>query len=93
VAKTIEFSETFKKLYKKLPGHIQDKINKQLCFLVANIRHPSLAVHQIEGTGGIWEAYVDDSYRFTFEILKDRYFLRVVGAHEIIDLEAKHRAR
>lgn len=89
MARELDFSEKFKKEYLKLPKIIQKKVRKQLGFLVDNPFHPSLKVHLLEGTGGIWEGYVDDSYRFTFEIEKDCYYLRIVGSYKIIDLESR----
>jgi hypothetical protein len=50
--------------------------------LISNPRHPSLGVKKIKGTKSIFEARVDDHYRFTFEYgEKDEIILRVVGPH------------
>lgn len=84
MAKKLRVLSTFKKDYKKLPGEIRDKVDKQLKLLVENPRHPSLNLHQIRGTKGIWEGYVDYQYRFTFEIEEDFYVLRKAGPHKII---------
>lgn len=91
MAKILKFSESFKKFYKKLPVKIQNKVDKQLIFMIENPSHPSLNIHAVEGTGGIWEGYIDSSYRFTFEIREDCYYLRVVGSHKVIDLEARRK--
>ena len=74
-----------------MPEKIQEKTDKQLRFLIDNPTHPSLNLHIIQGTGGIWEGYIDRFYRFTCEIGKAAYYLRVVGPHKIIDLEAKRK--
>jgi mRNA-degrading endonuclease RelE of RelBE toxin-antitoxin system len=91
MVKKLKFSDTFKECYKKLPENIQKKVDKQLRFLRNNPNHPSLNIHPVQGTGGIWEGYVDFSYRFTFEIRDDHYYLRVVGPHKVIDTEARKK--
>lgn len=84
MAKKLRVLKTFKKDYKKLPGEIKEKVDKQMEFLLKNPNHPSLNLHPIRGTKGIWEGYVDYQYRFTFEIESDYYILRKVGSHDII---------
>jgi hypothetical protein len=53
-------------------------------FLSENIHHSSLRAKKIKGREGIWEARVDYHHRFTFEIIKDTIFLRVVGNHDVV---------
>ncbi len=84
MAKKLRILSTFKKDYKKIPSAIKDKVDKQLEFLISNPGHPSLNLHPIRGTKGIWEGYVDYHYRFTFETEEDYYVLRRVGTHDII---------
>ena len=84
MAKKLRILKTFKKDYKKLPPEIKEKVDKQLEFLLNNPDHPSLNLHLIRGTKGIWEGYVDYRYRFTFEMEGDYYVLRKVGSHDII---------
>lgn len=85
MAKRLRVLATFKRDYKKLPAVIKDKVDKQLEFLKENPGHPSLNIHPIRGTKGIWEGYIDLQYRFTFEIEGDLYILRKVGSHDIIN--------
>ncbi len=84
MAKKLRILATFKKDYKKLPPEIRDKVDKQLTFLMGNPDHPSLNLHPIQGTKGIWEGYIDYHYRFTFEVEDECYVLRKVGLHSII---------
>jgi len=84
VAKKLRILSTFKKDYKELPSEIKDKVDKQLEFLIRDPGHPSLNLHRIRGTKGLWEGYVDDQYRFTFEIERDIDILRKVGTHNAI---------
>ena len=72
----------FKKAYSTLPHDVQVKVDRQLKMLLEDMRHPSLHTKKIKGRIGIWEARVDFHYRFTFEIIEDSLFLRVVGNHD-----------
>ena len=76
------FTDEFKRTYKKLPSHIQKKIDKQLRFLVINPKHPSLKIHKLNGD---WEFYVDFHYRCFFKQEGNKYFLFSVGTHKIVD--------
>lgn len=78
---TIKAYKRFKKSYKLLPGSIQTKVDRQIVTLETNFRHPSLHTKKIKGSGGIWEARIDDFYRMTFEIIDDTIYLRVAGNH------------
>lgn len=74
--------ERFRIAYQRLPRAIQRKVDKQLAFLAANPRYPSLQVKPIQGAQGLWEARVDVHYRMTFEMGGDLICLRVVGNHD-----------
>lgn len=75
-------TERFKKSVLELDRRTREKLKKQLELLVSNPRHPSLAVKKIKGTRSIFEARVNDFYRFTFEYgEKGEIILRVVGPH------------
>lgn len=75
-------TERFKKSVLDLDGRTREKLRKQLEILISNPRHPSLGVKKIKGTKSVFEARVDDHYRFTFEYgKKNEIVLRVVGPH------------
>ena len=84
MAKKLRILSTFKKDYGKLPLEIREKVDKQLTFLLSNRDHPSLKLHPLRGTKGIWEGYIDYHYRFTFEVNGEFYVLRKVGTHDVI---------
>lgn len=77
-------TERIKKDYKHLPFAIQKKFKKQVRFLQANPKHPSLQIHRIQGTK-YWEFYVDRSYRCVFRQENSKYYLLAVGPHDIVD--------
>jgi mRNA-degrading endonuclease RelE of RelBE toxin-antitoxin system len=75
-------TERFKNSVLDLDPRTREKLRKQLEILISNPRHPSLGVKKIKGTKSIFEARVDDHYRFTFEYgEKNEIILRVVGPH------------
>ncbi|MDH4257598.1 MAG: hypothetical protein OEV50_02220, partial [Candidatus Aminicenantes bacterium] len=75
-------TERFKKSVLDLDQKIREKLKKQLKLLLSDPRNPSLRVKKIKGTRSIFEARVNDSYRFTFEFGEEsEIILRVVGPH------------
>ena len=84
-------SPEFKKAYKELPDHIQEKVKKAFELFKDNSHHPSLGTKKIQGRDNIWEGRIDQFYRFTFEYRPDPItgeticLFRNIGRHEIID--------
>lgn len=78
----VALTASFRRSYRKLPGDIQDKVDRQIGILAENPRHPSLRVKKIKGTQEIWEARVDRGYRMTFSVKDGVIFLRQVGSHD-----------
>ncbi len=75
-------AERFKKSLLELDQRTLEKLKKQLNYLMSDPRHPSLGVKKIKETRSIFEARVNDSYRFTFEFGEENeIILRVVGPH------------
>ena len=78
----IELTEWFVKQYIQLSKPIQRKVDKALRLLEADFRHPGLRSHPIESLPRIFEAYVDNKYRMTFERHGNRYIMRNVDNHD-----------
>ena len=57
----------FEKVFKKKEPGMQAAILRCIKQLSENPRHPGLHAHRMQGTDGVWEAYVDDGNRLTFE--------------------------
>lgn len=57
------------------------KVDKQIGFLLTNLRHPSLRAKKYDEAQDIWQARVDGSYRFYFRIKGDTYELLSVIPH------------
>lgn len=80
----IRLTRSFQKDYRNLPAKLQQLIDKKLIFLLENQRHPSLEIKKMVGFEYIWEARINRSYRFTFQIEGNTYLLRRVGQHDIL---------
>ncbi len=78
----VEFTERFIKQYAQLPEMIQRKVDKALRLLDANYRHPGLRSHPLEGTPGVFEAYVDRKYRITCERRGNTFIIRNLDNHD-----------
>ena len=74
-------SPRFNKDFFALPREIQKKVDKQLLFLISDVRHPSLRAKKYDETDGVWQARVDDHYRFYFQVNTDTYIILRVKAH------------
>lgn len=78
---TASFTLRFRKQYQKLSKDRQAKFDKQLAFLLSNLRHPSLRAKKYDEAQDIWQARVDDDYRFYFTIQGDSYILLSIIPH------------
>ena len=78
----VRFTERFAKQYQRLPRTVQNKVDKALSLLDGDFRHTGLRSHPLEGTGGVFEAYVDAKYRMTFERKSDVLIMRNVDNHD-----------
>ncbi len=72
----------FDKELSELPVEIAEKFWKQLELLLQNPRHPSLHTKKIRRKRGVWEARVDQKYRFTFHYESGVIVLRAIGNHD-----------
>ncbi|OGY63435.1 MAG: hypothetical protein A3I89_04440 [Candidatus Harrisonbacteria bacterium RIFCSPLOWO2_02_FULL_41_11] len=71
----------FRDKFKELPRKIQVKFYKQSIFLLRDLRYPSLRAKKYNEELGIWQARVDDKFRFYFLIKDDCYILLDIKAH------------
>lgn len=72
----------FEKAFKSLNQAIQRKVLRALLLLDENPRHPSQQIKRVQGTEGIWEAWVDLQYRLTFQMMGEDKILRNVDSHD-----------
>jgi hypothetical protein len=60
-------TNTFKRAFKKKPLRLQAAILECVKWLGEDVTNPGLRVHKMQGVGDIWEAYVDQANRVTYE--------------------------
>ena len=65
------FSQRFTRQYKALSAERKAKFDKQLGLLLSNLRHPSLPAKKYDEARDVWQARVDEDYRFYFTIQGD----------------------
>ncbi len=75
------FSRRFIRQYADLSAERKAKFDKQLGFLLANLRHPSLRAKKYDEAQDIWQARLDENYRFYFRIEGDTYRLLSIIPH------------
>lgn len=80
---------TFEKKLKALPEAVREAARKALKLLTDNPRHPSLKTHKVEKAvgefkGDVFEAYVTQKYRLTWEYGPDQGMisLRNIDNHD-----------
>jgi mRNA-degrading endonuclease RelE of RelBE toxin-antitoxin system len=77
----VAFSNRSVRQYGKLPPAVQARFDKQLAFLLANLQHPSLRAKKYDEAANIWQARVNDHYRFYFQIHGDTYRILSITGH------------
>ncbi len=80
----LEYTASFKKLYKRLTPEIQRKVDKSLLLLESNPAHPSLNFKKMGGTKDIYEWRVTVNYRGTLRLEEKTAYLRKVGTHNLL---------
>ena len=74
-------TERFAKALISAPPEIQKLFGKQLANLLRDLRHPSLRAKKYNDPAGIWQARINDDWRFFFRIVGDAYELDTIGPH------------
>lgn len=64
---SIVTDKRFKRRMRRKSPDMQAAIARTIKLLADDPRHPGLSAHRVQGTDGVWEAYVDRSNRVTFE--------------------------
>jgi hypothetical protein len=69
---------SFKRTLRSKPMDMQGAVLRCIELLGSNTRHPSLNTHPVQGTKGVYEAYVDAGNRVTF------HYERAEGERSIV---------
>ncbi len=80
----LEATETFLRLYRKLPQEIQERTKKALELFESNPNHPSLGHKKLSGQEDIFELRVSQNYRMTYQKVGNVAFLRKIGTPDLL---------
>jgi mRNA-degrading endonuclease YafQ of YafQ-DinJ toxin-antitoxin module len=80
----VEIPPSFKKVARKKQLSLQLAIARCVELLADNPRHPGLQAHRVQGSPGVWEAYVDRANRVTFHYDAGKIVIRKNCNHEIL---------
>lgn len=79
----MEFVFTKKALkdYEKLPIEIKNTVNKQISYLLRDIKYPSLQAKKYGGVKDIWQIRINNKYRLYFKLENNTYIILTVIKH------------
>ncbi len=77
----VTYSARFVREVDAAPKPIRQAFDKQLLFLLRDLRHPSLRAKKYLEARDIWQARVTGSWRFYFRIEGDTYELLTIRSH------------
>ena len=77
----VRFTTRADKDYAELTKTVRKAFAKQLEFLLADLRNPSLRAKKYEGVDDLWRARVNRSWRFYFKIDGDEYAIIAIVPH------------
>lgn len=80
----IEATQTFIKLYKKLPDKTKKQTKKAIEQLSQNPSHPSLGHKKMTGQKDVFEFRISQNYRATYQLIKKTAYLRKIGTHDLL---------
>lgn len=75
------YSPEFKRALNRCSTSVQNKFYKQVGYLLRDLRYPSLRAKKYDESEDIWQARVDQNYRFYFLIERDTYVLLDICPH------------
>ena len=77
----LRFTQRADKDYAELPLALRKAFGKQLGFLLANLRHPSLQAKKYSESLDVWQGRVTKDWRFYFKIERDEYVILSIIPH------------
>ena len=77
----VAFSNRSVRQYGKLPAAVQARFDKQLGFLLSNLKHPSLLAKKYDEAANLRQVRVYDQYRLYFQIHGDTYRILIITGH------------
>lgn len=80
----LEILPRFKRARRRKTPQMRESIDDCVELLACNPRHPGLHAHRVQGRRGVWEAYVDQANRVTFEYGENSIILRNNCNHDML---------
>jgi len=77
----VRLTERFLESYKDAPPAVQKAVTKQLRFLEANLKHPSLHAKKYDESQDLWQARITRDWRLYFFIDGDIYRIYDMEQH------------
>lgn len=77
----IRFSKHANDAYEELPVRLRRAVDKQMLHLARDLRHPSLRAKKYDESQELWQARINQSWRFYFLILRDVYYIMSIRKH------------
>ncbi len=81
----MEFTSLYKRRRKNKTKRMRDAIDECARKLSQNPRHPGLHSHRVNGFKGVWESYVDEANRITWQYGERSIVLRNNCNHDILN--------
>ena len=75
-------TKPFDREFKKFSKEIQNAFEKQITFLLQDIRHPSFRAKKYDEDADIWQARLTKNVRFYFRLEGDIYILLNIRKHK-----------
>ncbi len=69
------------RIYEELPIKIKKALEKQMLHLEQDLRHPSLHAKKYDESSDLWQARINNDWRFYFLIKKDTIILTLIQKH------------
>ena len=79
-----DVTTNFKRKYKKKIHIAQKSIDDTIGLLIDNPHYPGLHTHKVQGTTKIFEAYINDEARLTFEYAENKIIFRTNCNHNTV---------
>jgi mRNA-degrading endonuclease RelE of RelBE toxin-antitoxin system len=77
----IRMSDRAVRQYRALPLAVRAKADKQFGHLLKDVRHPSLHAKKYKGYEDVWQARIDQDWRFYFHIVEPHYVIVSIISH------------
>jgi mRNA interferase RelE/StbE len=77
----LHYTERFRRSYESAPPSVRRAFDRRATFLAHDLRHPSLRAKKYDEAHDIWQARVNDAWRFYFQIQGETYLLLDIIRH------------